>query len=126
MAQDVQRFEVKLRSRFKAKVVKKAALEGVPVGEMIVRLAARALRFPEDEAVPMRKTAGRKPTVDLSGPVCAKCGEDRIDPKHGRCPSCQGRRVECDRCGQLVAWSNWNNEASMCNNCWKVTIKQMP
>jgi hypothetical protein len=67
-ATDVERFEVKFRPAFKAKIAEAAQREGVTVGEMIVRAACRGIGFPEEEAVPARKLPGRKPKLAAGAP----------------------------------------------------------
>ena len=60
---DVERFEVKFRPAFKAKIAEAAEREGITIGEMIVRAACRGIAFPEAHAVPARKLPGRRPKV---------------------------------------------------------------
>jgi hypothetical protein len=74
---NVERFEVKFRPAFKAKVAEAARREGVPLGEMIVRAACRGLGFPEEEAVAARKLPGRKPRVTAEPPAGRRAGRPR-------------------------------------------------
>jgi hypothetical protein len=74
---DVERFEVKFRPAFKAKIAEAAQREGVTVGEMIVRAACRGIGFPEAEAVPSRKLPGRKPKVAGDSPAGKPDGRPR-------------------------------------------------
>jgi len=76
-ATDFERFEVKFRPAFKAKIAEAAEREGVTVGEMIVRAACRGIGFPEEEAVPTRKLPGRKPKVAREPPAGKRAGRPR-------------------------------------------------
>ena len=60
---EFERFEVRFRPGFKAKIAEAAQSEGVTLGEMIIRAACRGIGFPEEEAVPPRKLPGRRPKV---------------------------------------------------------------
>jgi hypothetical protein len=73
----VERFEVKFRVAFKAKIAEAAEREGVTVGEMIVRAACRGIGFPEEDAVPVRKLPGRKPKVAREPPPGKQAGRPR-------------------------------------------------
>jgi hypothetical protein len=74
---DVERFEVKFRTAFKAKIAEAAEREGVTLGEMIVRAACRGIGFPEEEAVPARKLPGRKPKVAGEPHAARRAGQSR-------------------------------------------------
>jgi len=68
MDDEIERFEVKMRPGFKARIADLANQEGVPLGEMIIRAACRAIGYPEADAVAVRKLPGRKPIVSTSAP----------------------------------------------------------
>jgi hypothetical protein len=64
----VERFEVKIRPAFKARLAAEAQKEGITLGEMLVRAACRGISFPEEDAVPTRKLPGRKPKLASEPP----------------------------------------------------------
>lgn len=74
---EYERFEVRFRPGFKAKLAEAAESEGVTLGEMIVRAACRGLGFPEAEAVPTRKLPGRKPRIGTESPQAKRPGLPR-------------------------------------------------
>jgi hypothetical protein len=63
MRKSDERFEVRIQPKMKAKLAAVAAKEGVPLGEMLVRLACRAMGFDEEAGVVPRLPPGRKPSV---------------------------------------------------------------